>query len=113
MECKVIYFTCRVDSEHDLRVSAYVGIETRTANFCYFAGVPGTTQGAKPFRFREQAHFAEEVSGVQVGDNNFLVFIIFEDNGIRTLNDVIPGVAFVALINNGGSIRITLSMSMG
>lgn len=65
------------------------------------------------FGLIKQAHLAEEVSGIQVGDDNFLAFIIFEDNGNRTLDDVIQGIAFAALINNGGSIRVTLAMAMG
>ena len=65
------------------------------------------------FGLLKQAHLAEGVSGIQVGDDNFLAFIIFEDNGNRTLDDVMQGIAFVAFINNGGSIRVTLAIAVG
>ena len=64
------------------------------------------------FGLLKQSHLVEGASGIQVGDDNFLAFTIFEANGNRTLDDVMQDIAFVALINNGGSIRVTLAIAV-
>src|SRR5690554_966437 len=73
----------------------------------------GFDPGAAGIHVVKQAHFAEKVSGVQVGHDHLAAIIVFNDDGDGTFDDVKQGVAFVTGINNGAFGGVTPTVALG
>ena len=61
----------------------------------------------------EQAHLAEEVALIQVGNDHFAALIIFNQNGDRALDYVEQAVGLVARVYHCTACRKPASMAMG
>ncbi|MNY00814.1 hypothetical protein D3C86_1333230 [compost metagenome] len=99
----------------DVRVLLGQFAELGVAEFRHFAFGLGAHPGAA-FLLRpilvEQAHFAEEVPGVEVGDDHFAAIVVLDENGDRTFDDEEQGFAAVARIDDGAFRRIAATVTM-
>lgn len=93
-------------------MGTYIGIEVGVTDFGNLTGGSSVTPGAAFFSLFEQTHFTEKISGVEIGDNNFLAIIVFENDRNRTLDYVIQRIALVTFIDDSRAIRITFAMAM-
>ena len=62
--------------------------------------------------FLEQAHFAEEVARVQIGEDDLVTVLVFDDYADRTVDDIVQRLRFVPGVNDGAARGVLFDMAM-
>ena len=60
----------------------------------------------------EQAHLAEEVAGVEVGDDHLAAVVILDEDGDRAFDDEEQGFATIPCIDDGAFGRVAAAVTM-
>src|SRR5690606_11604393 len=60
----------------------------------------------------EQAELAEEIPGIEIGDDDLAAIVILDQHGRRTLDDVVEGIAGVAGVDQSASRRVAASAAV-
>ena len=76
------------------------------------AGGAGVDPGAALGVFLEQAHFTEEITGVEIGEHDFVAVLVLDHYADRTVDDIVQRLRFIAGVDDRAARRIFFRMAM-
>jgi len=100
------------DGVENFWMTSRVIAEIAIGNFSQFIFSFGANAGTTGFFIFKQAHFSKKVARIQIGNNSFLAFLIFEDYRHRTRNYVIQGFTLITLMDDSSLVWLLAPMGV-
>ncbi len=76
--------------------------EARIGHLGKFAGIAGADPGAAGRRLVKEAHLAEELPFVEVGEHHLVAFLVLDHHLDRAVDDVVQHIGQVARVDDHG-----------